>query len=489
MAQNLNSRSTKTLALLSGSTIERFGAIGLAMVLSRLLSIQDWGSYRQTLLVFQMAAPLLGLGLSKALFYFLPGKEGRNRGILVENLIPLGITGTGYAAFMMLGGNVLLAKLFNNPVLEITLLVTAPIAIFQLLSSCVGSCLISSEKVFPAAIFNASTKIFVIVAILIAVYFSPSLLSALWAQIIALGAVTCLGISMMFSYCRNGTPTLRGIKSQVNYGIPLGISSMIGALSVNTDRAMVSGSCSLEEYAIYDNGALQLPLVGIITGSMTSILLVDYRVMLAEGQREKEILALMHRATLKSGMVLIPTMFFLLCVAPDFMATVFGEKYRDSATVFRIYLLLLPIRTTVLGAIALAAGKTKSLAAMSVVTIISNIILNWVAIRYFGYIGCAAATVFVTYSVSAVGRAYISQQVVKCSMFEFLPWQGMGKLMLVASTPVPFVIATLNAVGDASPIIRLALTLMVYLSVFLPIASFFEVVHLRALLRKISKGY
>ncbi|MDG2123435.1 MAG: hypothetical protein P8J87_07050, partial [Verrucomicrobiales bacterium] len=101
----------------------------IAALLSRLLSKPEYATYRQTILAFQVASPLLALGLPQALLYFLPREPGRERGILTEVLVVLVSVGLAMAVFMLVGGNEVVARLFKNPNLEETLTYFAPYAV------------------------------------------------------------------------------------------------------------------------------------------------------------------------------------------------------------------------------------------------------------------------------------------------------------------------------------------------------------------------
>jgi O-antigen/teichoic acid export membrane protein len=205
-------------------------------------------------------------------------------------------------------------------------------------------------------------------------------------------------------------------------------------------------------------------LVSVITGSMTSVLMVDYRKLLSDGDNQ-EVLRLLHRAMIKSGTILIPTMFFLLCVAPEFMSFLYGDRYRGSSSVFRVYLLLLPVRTLVFGSVALAAGRTKELAVVPVIAIAVNATLNYFAIRRFGAIGAACASVFTIYMIGAYGRALIAKKILKCSMWEFIPWGRMCQLFFAGGLAVPFVLLTRHQMLGRSDLLLLLTSSSVFLCI------------------------
>jgi len=156
----------------------------------------------------------------------------------------------------------------------------------------------------------------------------------------------------------------------------------------------------------------------------------------------------------------------LLVMAPEFMVTVWGEGFRESSAVFRVYLLLLPIRTFSIGAIGLAAGKTKELALVSVVALLANVILNAVAINLFGVVGCAIATVLVIYFVNWLGGAIIALRVLECKLQDFVPWRKMSALIGTSclALPVVFLLKMCLSLGDVA---MLCTTFVAYTSLTL----------------------
>ena len=473
----LKSRSAKTIVLSAGKAIASVGSLAIAIVLSRNCSKFDYATYKQTFLAFKMATPILGLGLGQALFYFMPTQQDRNRGLILENLMLLFMMGVIYWCFMTFGGQHLLAELWNNPWLSATLFMMAPIAIYHLPINSVGPCMISQERVEIAAVFAAFGRVTIVLVTIIAFLVARTIESAMIAYLAGTLMVGSLAVFLMLGFSRHGKPKFGSAMGQIAYGFPLGIGTMVGAISKNVDRTMVSMYCPTEQYAVFENGAFELPLIAIVTGSMASILLVDYRKMLAE-DRKGEILPLLHKAAIKSGTILIPAMIFLICVAPEFLVCLFGSEYRESAVVFRVYLLLLPVRCLVFGSIGLAAGKTKLLALVPVVTLLVNIVLNYFAISFFGSVGAAIATVVCIYLVSATGRLIIARKVLECRALEFIPWSDFARLFLASSVAVPFLYLASRCFPGSQPVwLRLLAATFIYSTITFPILvtmGFFE---------------
>ncbi len=223
---------------------------------------------------------------------------------------------------------------------------------------------------------------------------------------------------------------------------------------------LVSARCEPEVFSVYSIGAMEIPLVGMVTGAITSVVMVDY----ARHYRENHIggmVSLIHRAMTKSAVFLLPMMVFLLCVAPDLMCFLFGEQYRDSSLPFRVYLLLLPVRTITFGAVLQATGGSKHILASAVLMLAANAVLGWLAIGWIGPVGAALASVIATYLVCVPYLIGAIRSTLRVSFRELFPW--MALLKLSATTIVPG-IATLAVMAflPSPHFVRLAAASVVY---------------------------
>ena len=130
---------------------------------------------------------------------------------------------------------------------------------------------------------------------------------------------------------------------------------MVGAFSRQIDKLIISGYFTSREYAIYANGAMELPLARILNAAVMSVLMPELVVLYNRGEYQK-MLALWHRSIRKVSLIILPVMVFLFIFAREFLVLLYSEKYLESAGIFQIYLLTLPIRVTTFGSVLLAAG-------------------------------------------------------------------------------------------------------------------------------------
>ena len=89
--------------------------------LARAMSILDYGTYAQTLMIVSLLAGLMAFGLSKVIFSFLAKPELSQPTTLGSNLLIAALCGT-MAAFLAFITSSWLASQFNNDAVEILII-------------------------------------------------------------------------------------------------------------------------------------------------------------------------------------------------------------------------------------------------------------------------------------------------------------------------------------------------------------------------------
>ena len=459
----VKSRSVKAIILASGQGLTTLVGIVSAALLSRLFSKDDYATYRQTMLAYTFAAPFIMLGFNQALYYFLPSEKHRPRGVLVENLLLLVSGGLLLTVFLLLGGNELLAWRFGNPKLATTLLLLAPYPLLMAPLATTGACLLARDRAGQVAIFNVVSRIIMLGAVLIPVCIWQTPSVAILGVVAGTSISTGIALLLMFRACTGGDwrPTRDGIRSQVKFSIPLGLASLAGAITLSLDKVMVASMCPAETFAVYINGAMEIPLIGIVTGSVTSVLIVEYTKLYREN-RTSEIVGLIHRAIIKCALILLPVMAFLLCLAPEVMRFLFSAAYEESAAPFRVYLLVLPIRTLTFGAILMATGNSRYVLVASILTLVANAILTWLAILSFGMIGAAFATVASVYFVNVPYMTARIQIVLRQPLSKLFPWWQFTLVAIASSAGIPLALVAKYLLTGHLEILILAVSGIAY---------------------------
>ena len=462
-----NSRTYKVLALSLGSVLSMLAGIVLAMVAARHLSKHDYATLRQTFLVYEFAAPLLILGLPNALYYFLPRTDSDKRGVLIDNLALLCGLGLLFTVFLAIGGLQFLADRFDNADLRQTLPWMAFYPLLMTPIAGMSAAMVVAGKVRELAVYNVLTSLALALTGIGAILLTLSYEAPVLARILVAATALPVGIWMMF---RAHPGPIRGprrnsMDETLRYAAPLGLATMLGTLTMQLHAVVVAAMCSPEQFAIYINGAVEIPIIGIVAGSITTVIFADMSAACARGDKP-EALRLFQVASHRSACILMPTMFFFAVCAEVFIIFMFSTTYRDSTTPFLIYLTVLPARIVVWGAAMMALGMSRAILVRSAVDLAVNAVFCYVFVMAFGYIGAAmglAATLYlwtVPYNLAKIAKGF------GVHWTALLPWRRLAGVSGIALGALPFAVVALMLSANWPAAARLGAALTCYTIVY-----------------------
>jgi O-antigen/teichoic acid export membrane protein len=479
------SRTGKVFALSLGHALTTVVALASGMVMARILTQTELATYRQTMLAYDVALPLLSLGLASGMYYFLPTEKTRVRGVVVDGLVLMIGMGLLYAIFIALGGNHLLAKRFSNPAIVNTLVYLVPLPILMLPAKLLPSVMVVQNQVSKLTAYNVLTSLLLASGVIAACLLWRTPESMVLMRVGISMGVGLAGILLMLQAVPRDdwAPRWSSMKAMVAYSIPMVGASAMGAISVQLDKLIVSSMCLPEQFAVYSNGAIQIPLVAILTGSITAVIQPELRKMVATEDFQGA-LKLFRTASTKSAVVLLPTMMFLLVSAEPFILTLFSSKYSGSVLPFQMYLLILPVRIVNYGAFMMALGKSKLIMYRSMTGLVANLILSILLVRWMGYMGAIIGTIITLYSVNVVLNFSVISRAVGCRWWQVLPFGDLSQLFgaaLLAGLPV---LALRFLPWTPAPVVALAANAVLYAVALVLVAWGFRIAPLQAEARR-----
>jgi len=421
------SELSKQAGILSVTEFFRFFVktiIGIA--LARLITPGELGSYRQLFLIYSTFSTLLLLGVPQSMLYFLPRAESEQeqKRIISRTLNIVSLLALVFAlAIMFLRGWI--ADKFNNPDLEKLLLFYAIYPLFMFITQLYSSIMLGLKAPLRAARFTIFAILTDFILILGVAFFTRNLALIVWAVILSALLQWLYARIKLWSFHKLQVPwNFRGLQAQLSYCLPLGLSSIIGMLSIQLDKFMISGFFSPAQFAVFSVGAMELPLIGILSNSVNSILLPH----LSSGN-PAEMGVLYSGAVRKNALIVFPvTMLFYLFAKP-LMVFLYGAVYADAAIYFKIYLLALPLRIATYGILFQAFGKTRVIMLNSVFVLIANLMLNYLLIMKLGMRGAALATVIVTW-ISVLLYLIQMKSILKLKLRDYFPMWKIAKTLL-----------------------------------------------------------
>ena len=348
---------------------------------------------------------------------------------------------TLFSLFLSLGGDKVIAEHFDNPDLLITLQWLMPYPLFVMPAAILGAVLITQNQTYKLTLYNVVSNFLLVSLMVTGVFVTHSYTGPLIAQIYFPLILLPFALWLMFKNVPGAFswPKKENMTKMLKYSVPLGLAGMLGTMTLMTDKIIVSAMCTPEEFANYVNGAIEIPLIGIITGSIASVILVDMVKYIDEGDKEKA-LDLFKKAAVKSATVLLPVMVFLLIAGKAFIVTLYSEKYLESVIPFYIYLFVLPMRIVFYGSAMMALGQTKIILFRSVFDLFINILLSILFVKLFGYLGAAVATIITLYFWSVPYNLYKIGQGFGVKVIQTLPFREVALILFLSCISAPFAI-------------------------------------------------
>jgi O-antigen/teichoic acid export membrane protein len=439
-----------------GGIFSQVAAIISLVALTHLLSRAEVGAYQQLLLIYAIASPLLIAGVPAALLYYMPRVDSLHE--------KHAWVGDAYGTLAALGlvaalGTVLLrheiAAALSNPGLADALELYAPFIFFSFVNAVAPSALIASGRARTSAVLSAvNAGVWLLAVVLTAAAWgtvegiaaSISVVAGIMALVSLVVVVRAVGVRPP------SNPFAQRGRKLVAYGIPLALTGALSMLGFQLDRLVVAHNFSPQRFAIYAVGAIEVPIAILIRQSMNAVLVPALSAQHAAGNLPA--MAELWRGSMrKAGLVMLPMMVLLLVMAPELMRVAFGEKYEQSANIFRIYLALIPVGLASWGLLPMTAGRPGTNVGGAIAMLVVNGGLAIALVGPLGIYGPAIATP-VALLATAAYFVWVIHRLLGFSPRELIPARALAATTAVgALCALPLFALKALPIGDLGQLI------------------------------------
>lgn len=440
------SLTVKTLLLAFGRILASLSTLLVSIILARSLSMEDFSLHKKAILAFTVVSPAIALGLPKALYFFLPDNRSDPRAFLIANIGLLFGVGLLFAfgiTFIFHDGA---AALIGDDRLVDLWWMIGVYGLAMLPLSSLSSALVARGKIGWMVWFQTFSQCLLVLMVWIAATTTADVSYTIGVTMVwALAACAVAIILMLRSTSEEGgvaLPEGHHFMDQVRYAVPLGLASMFGGISTELDKLMVSSLCSKQDFALYVVSAKELPIIGVVTGSMSAVILPNLASSYRRGQLQ-EIVSLWRRAMGKSALILIPCMFAVFIFADEFITLLFSEQYLGAAVHMRVYACLLPLRCAVYGSVLMAVDRTPLVTWTALFGLVFNCVLSYSFIGWFGAVGAAWATVFSMYAITIIMLPAIATSL-SVSIMDLFDFPLLTKIVFCSATSSVLVLSCMQ---------------------------------------------
>lgn len=308
----------------------------LPFFLIRLLSVSDFGAYRQFFLLESYIGALFQLGLNQALYYLIP-RDVQNAGSYFLNSVLMNIL-VFTIAFTVIGFALEpLSGALNMAILRDAFWTLAIYVVALMLTVGCDCYLTARQCIKAAAAFEVGGQIVVSALSLLVAYFARDLHLVLVSLVVG----RTLQLLAMVSYIHwrlHGFRSERyffGIREQVRYSVILGAGGTLITMVMRLHEFVVSRYYGPEGYAVYSAGCTELPVIQMFTQSVAVVALGQFAVLEQKNDWDG-IRQLWRRVLTSSYAVAVPITIILFVAAKPIIIFMCTDVYADAAPIFRV---------------------------------------------------------------------------------------------------------------------------------------------------------
>lgn len=395
------------------------------MILVRLLSVEDFGRYREFLVYTTLMGGIAAFGVNSSLLRFIPnnpeaGWRFVNQAVvmtLVSSMLVVGgmLTLTSFAGGELVGGY------------------AVPLALYVLLfvNMDFWEFLWLAEKRASAVLRYTTARLVARIAVVTtSAALTNDVATIIWS-IICLEAVR-LAISVIGWRVRGRAAPAKQEprwREQLEYCLPFGAALVVVTINKSLGSLFVAklmGPAALAQFVI---GTYLQPVINVVRNSLSDVVLPEMSARTAASAADR--LRLWRRSTVVTAIVLFGASVLLARFAEVIVVTLFSDTYRPAVVLFQIYLLTFLRETLDFGIPLRAINRNQPILHANLIALALRAVLMIVLIPLWGLIGAVAAMVtsrFIEGSYLAVQAA----RALDVPLLELAPWRELACILAVA---------------------------------------------------------
>jgi len=361
--KTIKSNNTKQVFWVAIGGLFTFGfSIISSMILSRYLSKNDYGTYKQIIYIYTMLLVVFAGGLPNIYSYFLSHYPIQQGAQIVKKISRLLLVSGFIFSLTLFILSDSIGILLNNHALADGLKYFSIVPLLFLPTLGIDGILASYQKTAQLAIFNILSRLLMLIFMICPIIFlSAKYEYVIWGWVIASFFVLIIAEifkNKPFKQIQKNN-TLLTYKEIFKYAFPLFGASIAGIMISSSDQFFISRFFGTKIFAEFSNGFIQLPFVMMVTSSSATVLMPLFSKMIYKESSITDIVRILKSTILKSALIIYPLVIFAIINAKHIIIIMYSEKYKDSAIYFQIALIVNFFNIIVFAPIIMAIGKTK----------------------------------------------------------------------------------------------------------------------------------
>ncbi len=404
------------------------------IVLVGIMSVQDFGIYREFLMYATVVGNLAAFSLASSLLYFI-GRQPAAAWAYVGRIVLAVAVSSGIACIAFAAVDLLWpGRLIGDALL--------PCLLYVLFYTNVDfwESLWLAQKRPNAVLLYSSGRLIARIAVVISVAaLSDDVHKMFWA-LVALEGVRLL-LSVWFwrrlSAREQSVPAESSWAALLEFCVPSGIAVFVTTVNSSLGGMFLAQSMGESALAMFVVGGYVLMVVYPLRNSVSDVLLPEMSRLAA---RERHgWLPLFRRSILLFSILLVPVAIVLGRFAEVFLTTIFSERYMAAVPIFQLHCVLLLLSTIDIAVVLRATNRTRSMLFANFIVVAINLLALWWLVPRYGGIGAGVALVLST--VGGMGYLlWLLGRIEGLTFRELMPLGGVARISAAAIVALPVLV-------------------------------------------------
>ncbi|MCB0403240.1 MAG: oligosaccharide flippase family protein [Bdellovibrionales bacterium] len=414
-----------------------FGHLGVVVAsflipifLSRWLTVEMYGTYKQLMLVYLLAMVIGHMGMDNGLFYFIKNHPEHRSLFSLNVMLFDSLVAAVLCAGLCLFPN-FVGELFNNPELAKPLPYFALFLFFSIPTQHFEHYLTVLDHI-KAAIAVSFVYETLKAVVLIGGFYVFNSMSEVFAGLAVLTGVKFavlagLNLREWRHTANKWQVSKRFLREQIYFSIPQGLTNLI-SFCLKLDKFVISTLFSVRQFTVYAVGCFEIPLIGSVSNTMTDLMSFD---MVESHKNPEHLKYLWHTTLRKVALFQMPVAAFLVFFAEPVIRFVFSDTYAQSAPYFRIFtliLLLTGFSPEILFRVFARTGRLLRLQSVAAIYTVAAVVSS---AFFFGPLW-ALFTKFLCDVLTQVLYSRDAARLLQLKATEYFPWAQIQRIGLVS---------------------------------------------------------
>jgi len=420
-----------TLILMSGRTVAFAATFFIPVVLTRIFSQADFGTYKQLFLIYATLYSIAQCGMAESLFYFVP-RAPRQAGRYVANAM-LFLAAAGLGCFALLATTEsLITRWLSNGDLAPYLTSLGAFLVLMMVSAVLEIAIIAHRGYRLAASSYGVSDLLRAALFVVPVLFVPHLESLLLGAV-AYAALRLTATIVYLSHAFKGDlrPDPARLRAQLRYAAPFGIAILFEIMQSSFHQYAVSYHFDAATFAVYAVGCLQIPFVDSVVTSAGNVMMVRMSDEVRDGRTET-VLSIWHDTIRDLALVCFPVVGVLLVTARELIVSLFTPSYAASVPIFMVWsteILLAVLRTD--GVLRVYA-ETPFILTLNALRLGLIVLLIGRFVESFGLMGAVLVTILAGVVAKGLALARIAR-LMRVGARRVVPWRTLAAILAIAT--------------------------------------------------------